>query len=119
MAKTPKYIQEKVREIHRTGLFKIPELQKPESGWRIKPVREYRWVFHFSAEGKYSRWFDKLNKALEKLGYYRGKYGVVFSADERVNLSFGAREVGSRVSHTGMSTTFDYIRAVVSMHKPL
>jgi len=120
MAKAPKYIQKKVREFQGTGLFKVPELQKEDSGWRIKPTRQYRWVFHFSTEAKYYRWFVKFNKAMEKLGYHRGfkeAYGDVFSADNKVCLFFGAREVGSRPSRSGMTIKFDYIRAVVSLTK--
>jgi len=117
MAKAPKYIQKKVREFQGTGLFKVPELQKEDSGWRIKPTRQYRWVFHFSTEAKYYRWFVKFNKAMEKLGYHKGTYGDVFSADNKVCLFFGAREVGSRPSRSGMTIKFDYIRAVVSLTK--
>lgn len=116
--KAPEYIQKKARELQRTGLFKIPELQKKDSGWRIKPFREFRWLIHFTSESKYDRWFKGLNATLEKLGYSRNNYRVL-SADKKVRIWFGAREVGSRPSRSGMSTTFDYIRAVVWMTKPL
>ena len=109
----PKYIREKVEELEATDLLLIPELV--DSGWTVKqPFREYKWLWHFPNEARYERWGPALDAAIKDLGYQHIPPRGILSADKKVMLSFGARDVGWDLA----KERSEYVRAILTMQKP-
>ena len=107
VSKAPGCIRDNVLRLQESGLFAGPELQKAETGWRTKPFREYKWVWHFGSEQRYDRWFKLLNDTLNDMGYRKIRYRIV-SPDGKVVVNLGAREVGKQP---------DYILVTMTMVK--